>query len=401
MSDGTTEKPATGRPSLGPRLVPAGESADRPFRFFDNREKYLLFVTTCSEKWAVGERIGQELANIEPRPPALRLFDAGMGDATVLTRVMRHIHRRFPAVPALIVAKEVSLEDVRLGLEKMADRFFEHPETVLVITNMRYSEAPRLVPDASEGTMTGAINWHEVPLSGDSTHQFDEQIRALQPIIAEGWRTRTSEKSGNPLYVMPSVLVLYREDRKFAVDSIIPRPGQGVDGYDLILASQPYQARRSAEVKTRTVLAPLTRALAPGGRLVLIQSTGRDPGMEIIRAIWPDENHFVTPRAALIEELRKQLGGEVERYRFESEPDHRHEFRFTMHTLPDEVGNNIGTSTLLAAWNAAVYVSQIADTRMTEALGSDAYLNATWDVLQKYGGLWFIDESFVVERLRA
>ncbi len=38
---------------------------------------------------------------------------------------------------------------------------------------------------------------------------------------------------------------------------------------------------------------------------------------------------------------------------------------------------------------------------MTEALGSDAYLNATWEVLQKYGGLWFIDESFVVERLRA
>ncbi len=401
MSDGTTEKPPMGRPNLGPRLVTGGESADRPFRFFDNREKYLLFVTTCSEKWAVGERIGQELAHIEPRPPALRLFDAGMGDATVLTRVMRHIHRRFPAVPVLIVAKEVSLEDVRLGLEKMADRFFEHPETVLVITNMRYSEAPRLVPDASSGAMTSAINWHEVPLSGDSTHQFDEQIRALQPVIAEGWRTRTSEKSGNPLYVMPSVLVLYREDRKFVLDSIIPRPGEGVEGYDLILASQPYQARRDAEVKTRTVLAPLTRALAPGGRLVLIQSTGRDPGMEIIRAIWPDENPFVTPRKVLIEELRKQLGEEVERYRFESEPDHRHEFRFTLHTLPDEVGNNIGTSTLLAAWNAAVYVSQIEDTRMTEALGSDAYLNATWEVLQKYGGLWFIDESFVVERLRA
>ncbi len=388
-------------PPIAARGLPGTGGGDRPFRFFDNREKYLLFVTTCSEKWAVGERIGQELARIEPRPPALRLFDAGMGDATVLTRVMRHIHRRFPAVPALIVAKEVSLEDVRLGLEKMADRFFEHPETVLVVTNMRYSEAPRLVPDASAGVMTGAVNWHEVPLTGESTHQFDEQIRALQPVIAEGWRTRTSEKSGNPLYVMPSVLVLYREDRKFVLDSIIPRPGQGVEGYDLVLASQPYQARRAAELKTRTVLAPLTRALAPGGRMVLIQSTGRDPGMEIIRAIWPDENPFETPRTVLIEELRRQLGAEADRFRFESEPDHRHEFRFTLHTLPNEVGNNIGTSTLLAAWNAAVYVSQIEDTRMSEALRSDAYLNATWEVLQKYGGLWFIDESFVVERLRA
>ena len=34
----------------------------------------------------------------------------------------------------LAVAKEISLEDVRLGLEKMPDRFVEHPATVLVIT---------------------------------------------------------------------------------------------------------------------------------------------------------------------------------------------------------------------------------------------------------------------------
>ena len=36
-----------------------------------------------------------------------------------------------------IVGKEISLEDIRLALEKMPDRFFEHPETVLVLTNRR------------------------------------------------------------------------------------------------------------------------------------------------------------------------------------------------------------------------------------------------------------------------
>ena len=130
---------------------PDVSTGDKSFRFYDNREKYLLFVTTCSEKWVVADRVGLELDHIKPTPPAFRMFDAGMGDATVLTRVMRQIHARFPTVPLLVVAKEISLEDVRLGLEKMADRFLEHPETVLVITNMRYSEAPRLVPDASEG----------------------------------------------------------------------------------------------------------------------------------------------------------------------------------------------------------------------------------------------------------
>ena len=39
------------------------------------------------------------------------------------------------------MAKEISLEDVRLGLEKMPDRFYEHGNTVLVITNLSYADA--------------------------------------------------------------------------------------------------------------------------------------------------------------------------------------------------------------------------------------------------------------------
>jgi hypothetical protein len=109
---------------------------DKNFRFYDNRQKYLLFVNTCSEKWVVAERVSLELANVHPHPPGLRIFDAGVGDGTVLTRVMRSMHQRFPTVPSYIVGKEISLEDVRLTLEKMPDRFYEHPATVLVLTNM-------------------------------------------------------------------------------------------------------------------------------------------------------------------------------------------------------------------------------------------------------------------------
>jgi hypothetical protein len=38
------------------------------FRFYDNRQKYLLFVYTCSEKWVVAQRVAMELGNIYPRP---------------------------------------------------------------------------------------------------------------------------------------------------------------------------------------------------------------------------------------------------------------------------------------------------------------------------------------------
>ena len=390
---------ATGDPAATfAASAPDSSRPEAPFRFYDNREKYLLFVTTCSEKWVIADRVGLELAHISPRPPALRLFDAGMGDATVLARLMRQVHFRFPSVPMLAVAKEVSLEDVRLGLEKMPDRFREHPETVLVITNMRYTEAPALEP---KGATSGALNWREVALKGSSSHEFDEQIRSLQPVVAEGWRTHTSAASGNTTYVLPSVLVIYREDRRFLLESVIPRPGQERLAYDLVVASQPFQARTARERKVRTVLAPLARALAPGGRMITIQSTGRDPGMEIVRRIWPDEAPFRTSRHDLVAALEGELGEGARDFRFHVFPDHRSEFRFDLQHMPGEVDNRISTSTLLAAWNAAVYVAQIDDQRLTDALRSDAYLKATWDVLQRYGGLWFVDESFVVERLPA
>ena len=76
------------------------------FRFFENRQKYLLFVHTCSEKRVIAERVALELAAIHPRPPALRVFDAGVGDGTVLARVMRSMHGRFPHMPFYIAGKE-------------------------------------------------------------------------------------------------------------------------------------------------------------------------------------------------------------------------------------------------------------------------------------------------------
>ncbi|MEX2518763.1 MAG: hypothetical protein WD969_05470, partial [Paracoccaceae bacterium] len=80
--------------------------------------------------------------------------------------------------------------------------------------------------------------------------------------------------------------------------------------------------------------------------------------------------------------------------------DRRAIFRYDMHTLPNEVGRSIGTSTLLAAWNAAIYVAQIEDERLEGVILDGAYLDATRAVLQKHGGLWFHDESYVITRRR-
>ena len=371
--------------------------AGTPFRFYDNRQKYLAFVNTCNEKQKVADRGADELRQIEPRPPALRIFDAGMGDATVLARLMRSAHASWPTVPQLIVAKEISREDVRLGLEKMADRFLEHPATVLVITNLYYADAPALRPRSPADV--ARLNWRELRLTGNTTHDYARQIDELGSVLDHGWATRLSETTGNPVYAVPSVLVIYREDHTFLLDRVIPHHDTPDIEYDFILASQPWRARMSAQFKVNKVLVPLTRHLARGGRLLVVQSRGDDPGLEIVRELWPDEAPFQVDRHRLLGELEIALGADAAKYSMPDPPDDQAIFRYEMHTLPAEVGDRIGTSMLFAAWNAAIYVNQIEDERLGEVVASGGYLEATQRVLRRHGGLWFNDEAFVVSRL--
>lgn len=393
----------TALPTIKPQAPPvaSGQASDDPqrnFRFFDNRQKYLLFVNTCSEKWEVANRVSLELANIHPRPPAVRVFDAGVGDGTVLARVMRSMHDRYPTMPFYIVAKEISLEDVRLTLQKMADRFIEHPSSVIVLTNLAYAEAPWL--SVKSVTAASSMVWKEMALEGNTAHSFEQQITALEPFLGENWKARVSPKSGNPVYERPVVLVLYRNDHKFLLDQVIPKPGGTVADYDLVIASQPYRARASVEFKAKRVLAPLARALGPGGRMIAIHSYGRDPGMEIIHKVWPNDNPFTHSRHELLKAVKHELGPAGRDLNFNAYSDERSLFRYEMHTLPSEISSSIGTSTLLAAWNAAIYVAQIEDDRLSDVNSDRRYIEATRDVLQQQGGLWFYDESFVISHRR-
>ncbi len=243
--------------------------------------------------------------------------------------------------------------------------------------------------------------WHEVALSGNAAHQFDEQIASLQPFLDRNWTATASPNTGNPIYDRPVVLVLYRQDHSFLLDPVIPRLGHTAADYDLVIASQPYRARVPAEFKAKRVIAPLTRSLGPGGRLIAIHSHGHDPGMEIINRIWPDENPFRTDRHSVLEAVKKELGSARHGFNFNAFADNRSIFRYDMHTLPNEVSDRIGTSTLFAAWNAAIYVAQIEDERLDDVVKTGAYIEATREVLQEHGGLWFLDESYVISRRRS
>jgi hypothetical protein len=243
-----------------------------------------------------------------------------------------------------------------------------------------------------------ALNWKTVELDGDSAYGYGQQLRSLDEFLVDAWQATASKKTGNPLYVRPTVMIIYRKDHKFLLDTVIPRPGKAGADYDLVLASQPWRARMDAQFKVKFVLSPLTRALRPGGRLLAVQSHGNDVGLELIQKIWPDEDPFQVGRHELLKTLKKELGHEASNFNFNASTDDKAIFRYHMHTLPDEIAESIGTSTLFAAWNAATYVGQIEDQRLEKALNSSDYLEATAAVLQEHDGLWFNDESFVVSR---
>lgn len=363
-------------------------------RFFDTRAAYMMFATATSEKAVVAERLGRELDHLRPSQPGLRVFDAGMGDASVLSALMRRMHRVFPHIPWMVVGKEISLEDVRQALTRLPDRFLEHPELVFAVTNMRFAEATRLSPDDRD-----RLVWRTVALEGSCSDDFAAQIRDLLPSLASDWAVTTSEKTGNPVYEKPAVVVLYRSDHAFLLERILPDPDRPVPGYDLVVAAQAYRAASPVERKVSAVVAPLARSLAPGGRLVGVHSRGDDPGMEIIQRVWPDADPFPHDTAEIRAEAERQLADtDLE---FPDLAPGEETVRYEMHRMPSESAEHIGTSSILATWNAASYVAQIPEARLAEAIHSGAWETATRAVMERHPTVWFENDVYLIVRPRS
>ncbi|MEM7280588.1 MAG: hypothetical protein AAF438_02990 [Pseudomonadota bacterium] len=369
---------------------------EKPQRFIDNRQNYMSFVTATNEKWKIAQRVERELPHLRPKPPALRLFDAGLGDGALLSYVLRAAHQRFPTIPHYVVGKEISLEDLRLCLAKFTERLAEHPATVFVLTNMFYKEAPTL--NLNPGSKHDSINWHNVALSGDTAYEFDTQVRGIDGLLVDGWKVKASEKTGNPIYEKPTVVTIYRKDHEFLLNDVIPTKGVARSDYDLIIASQPWRAAMPAKFKVENVLLPMVKNLGKGGRVVVAQSHGNDPALELIREIWPEWDPFKDDRFDLMRELNNTLGDAADDYFAHGMDESEAIVRYRMHTLPNEVDSSIGTSTLFAAWNAATYVAQISENQLQSAGSLEDYLHSTESILQKRGPLWFNDETFVVSR---
>ena len=349
------------------------------FRFFDNRQKYLLFVTTTNEKNKIADNLKPIVQSIKPKHPALKLFDAGMGDGSLLMNVMRQCHQKMPNVPLLVSTKEISMEDVRLGLEKLPDRFVEHKNTVFVISNLNYVESTNL--KSNNKSKQKKMNWKVVKLKGNSSLDFSSQLRKLnQDFLAKKWQVERNSKTGNPTYKEPSVIVIYRKDQEFVLKDVIPKKNNGKNYYDIIIASQPYRSRVTAEKK---------------GKLIVVHACGKDPANKIIKSVWPKENPFPSLYPSIVKYLKSNLHKDtlkdIKFYKSKK-------FKYMLRALPNEISGGIATSVIFSAWNAAVYVNQITDEQIFKAEKSKNYQRVVQKIVNRHKGLYFNNELFVIQR---
>ena len=347
-----------------------------------------------------GSRRRRAAARSARSPPALRLFDAGMGDATVLARLMRSAHASWPAVPQLVVAKEISREDVRLGLEKMADRFLEHPTTVLVVTNLHYADAPALRPRnaggrrrASTGRCCGSRATPRTSTRGRSTGW----VRCSTTAGPRG----PAKRSGNPVYVRPSVLVIYREDHAFLLDAVIPRPGIAADRLRLhprltTLAGAHVGAVQGGQGAAAAGAAPRTRRPAAGrsSRAATI------PDSRSCARCGPARSPFQVDRHKLLAELRNVRSGADAAQLLDAR------------SARQRSASSATRCTRCPPRSATASAPRCCSppgTRPSTSTRSKTSGSAKWSrtagistprrrVLRRHGGLWFNDESFVVSR---
>tara|TARA_B100001029_G_C15057331_1_gene455449 strand:+ start:1311 stop:2414 length:1104 start_codon:yes stop_codon:yes gene_type:complete len=361
-------------------------------KFFDSRQRYLLFVTTTNEKAVVSEKVSTIIENIKPQKPALKIFDAGVGDGAVLMNVLRSCHQKFPTIPFLVSGKDVSMEDARLTIEKLADRLVEHPNMVFVISNLHYSEAPFLKSNNAEKQKK--MNWDVVKLKGNSSYGFNKQLSQLDNILKNNWRVEEN-KSGNTTYELPSVIVIYRDDQEFALEQIIPTKEKSINEFDLVLVSQAYRSRFSVEKKIKFVINPMIKCLSSGGKLAIFHSCGNDPGAEVIKRLWPDENPFPNNAIDMIKYLKDNIPNSDSENLIFNKPQ---EFKYHLRSQPNEINSGISTSLLFSAWNACTYVAQISDEMVREKESDQSYINCVGEIVKNNDGLWFNDEMLVIEK---
>ena len=363
-------------------------------RFFDDRLKYLSFIQNTSEKKAISQKLYPYIAGLSQNKSYLRVLDAGTGDGTIKSNVIKSFHRYHPYTSLLITGKEISYEDLKNTLEKMPDRFVEHPNLMVTMTNVKFAELG--VIETSKKIKNKKVKEFNLILKSDNSFDFHSQItgNALGNFIKKNWGIEIDSKSRTS-YSNPCIIRVYRGDHEKHFEQFVKNDYKN-NNYDLIIASQAYRAASSVSVKVKNVIGPLMRLLNKSGKLLITHSSGGESIQKILKMAFKDKEAFPNTAKDIIDYLKNNPVGDNNKYTYVKPLS----YFFNFKKAPDQTVTELFGHNTDAKWANIVYVGQIPD-RDIQALEKNTRLhNKVKRTIDNIGEIQFKNEIFSIKKTR-
>lgn len=368
-------------------------------QFWDTRDRYRAFCALTTEKRNTGNAIVDQLFSStyqlksicsSATPTPIFIYDAGMGDGKILNKVLKGMHALYPNNPFVVVAKEVSTEDISAALEILGERFIEHPETLLCLTRKPFANINHSVLNINESLTSNRCNvWKNIILPGTNVLHVDRHLEFLSAFISESGIWSGNSKQNNEITIC-------RNDKFLMFKEIIKNSIQnGRESgcyYDAIIASQPFRNRASATFKCEKILIPLAQALKPGGSLIVVHSTGDCPAMKIFPSLAKEA--FPVSTQKLIDTFTRMEDRAEEDYSFSRPVSVNYEMN--IHSISHQDDKcYISTSFANSVWKTIAYVAQLGEQESSQKWNEEANIYQT---ITAISDIWFSNDLFTITR---
>lgn len=361
-------------------------------RFFDDRLKYLSFIQNTGEKRAISSEIFPHIKSLPKNKTYLRILDAGTGDGTIKSNIIKSFHKHHPYTSLLITGKEISYEDLKNTLDKMPDRFVEHPNLMVTMTNVKFAELGQI--EGAKKIKDKNVKKLTLVLKADNSFDFNEQINGMGNFIKQNWGIEIDSK-GRTSYSHPCLITIYREDHKRYLEPFIENDYDN-NNYDLIIASQAYRAISTSLTKVSNVIAPLMRLLNVSGKLLITHSCGDDSVEKILKQAWRDTDPFPVKAKEIIGYLKTNPVSENAKYTYSKSKSYSFQFK----RIPDQTVSELFGHGVDAKLANILYVGQIPEKDIMALEKNTSALKRVKNAILKEKEIFFRNEIFAIKKIR-
>ena len=363
-------------------------------RFFDDRLKYLSFIQNTGEKKAISEKIYSYISKLSDNKSYIRVLDAGTGDGTIFSNMIKSFHKHYPYTSLLITGKEISYEDLKNTIEKTPDRFVEHPNLLITMTNVRFSELGKI--EDSKTIKGKKVKEFNLALKNNNSFDFNSQItdRNLGNFIKKNWGIEI-DKNGSTSYSNPCIIRIYREDNEKHLKKFLNNDYENKN-YDLIVASQSYRAAAPVKTKINNVIGPLIGLLNKSGKLLVTHTCGGESVHKILKLAFKDKEFFPNTAEDIIEYLKNSPLGKVGLYSFSKPVNYYFKFK----RAPDKTVTELFGHNSDAKWANILYVGQVAEKDIQNLENNSRLRNKVRKAIDKSSQLKFKNEIFIITKVK-